>query len=551
MQGHSVDVGRWAAGGAGSGRVELGRVLRLLTAMLLLGVALLVVALLGQGVAAARPLTATPDAAGNAAPHAGGRPEGVLPPAGSMAVPAPHAAGLDADPGARDDLARSLVAATDVLTRQAVPSPAAAARSPGGSKAPERPGRGSVQLAANANWGYAKQPDEVRVADQPRLSAQPTAPKVAEVVGPVIHYADRLGKWLGNWQGTEVAALVAENRVTEHAKEATKHAYAADRLAPGASIHEASVQALRAVGDAGGELRPVAEVAHEVAKKLDKGSMDLRAGARAAEEKAGTAEGQLAAPPELRPTFEKVLSPVLGEALELSTLTSGTMTRLAFERAQANKATAMAGVLAESVTTNAEAGDGRGSIGKLRELIALTDKLADSLGQEGKDLRGAAQAAQDHADGALRAAPNPRGTQPAAPQKGTEAPQQPSDTPPVQHAGAGEPESGAGAAVQVQAAPAPAAGGGDLELAAGPAEARALVDPPAGVPDGDPFDNSPQVADGESGLDAGSSSTAPESVEVMAADSGGGDSTEADGGPASFGDDLLAGLGDTTFAGVG
>jgi hypothetical protein len=168
MQGHRVDVGRWGAGGAGSGRVELGRVLRLLTAMLLLGVALLVVALLGQGVAAARPLTATPDAAGNAAPHAGGRPEGVLPPAGSTAVPAPHAAGLGAGSGARDDLARSLVAATDVLTRQAVPSPAAAARSPGGSKAPERPGRGSAQLAANANWGYAKPPDdELRVADLP------------------------------------------------------------------------------------------------------------------------------------------------------------------------------------------------------------------------------------------------------------------------------------------------------------------------------------------------------------------------------------------------
>jgi hypothetical protein len=163
MQHGHVDVGRWAASGAESGRVELGRVLRLLTAVVLLGLALLVVALLGQGVAAARPLTATPQTAGTGGPRAAGQPEGVLPPAGRTAVPALYAAG----PAARADLTRSLDAATDVLTPQTPPSSAFATRSPEGPQAPGTPGPGSAQLAANANWGYARQPDELRVADLP------------------------------------------------------------------------------------------------------------------------------------------------------------------------------------------------------------------------------------------------------------------------------------------------------------------------------------------------------------------------------------------------
>jgi hypothetical protein len=173
MQGLAAAVDRRVRGRVGGGVTGLVRVVRAATAMVLLGAVLLIVVLVGRGVAVARePVVVSREPAGSLADlvRASARREGAGVPDLSALAPGPGAG--------NPDLARALVAADGVLRR---PGPAQGAGPPGavgGERAsPRMPDRSDPReregSATVPPLGQARKPEVVAVAAQPVMDDGP------------------------------------------------------------------------------------------------------------------------------------------------------------------------------------------------------------------------------------------------------------------------------------------------------------------------------------------------------------------------------------------
>src|SRR4029450_5573468 len=170
MQGVRSDLGGLVSCTARSDLTGVAKAVRLLTAAVLLGAALVIVALVGQGVAAARTLAAPPA------------------PALAWARGAPLHTPARVDGHVDPYLFESLTAAAGVLRQPLPPSPQADAGSPQDRNRSDAPGPGARMVAANADWGLGWRGEEqgetltVAAAD-----AQPTSPEVGALLGDITY----------------------------------------------------------------------------------------------------------------------------------------------------------------------------------------------------------------------------------------------------------------------------------------------------------------------------------------------------------------------------
>lgn len=160
MQAQQLDS-RWASGTMRGGWAGWARVVQGLTAAGLLGLALLVVVLVGQGVAAARDLPTTGAATGGGDRRGSRADAGARTPAGGLAVRALDRSGRDPR---TDRLVRDLVTATGVLAAPALPAPwerggAASATSAALPQDPGLPGvPGSQRIGIVPQWSQGVPP---------------------------------------------------------------------------------------------------------------------------------------------------------------------------------------------------------------------------------------------------------------------------------------------------------------------------------------------------------------------------------------------------------
>jgi len=164
VQGGRAGVDGWAAGAAGTGQLGLVRVVWSVTAALLLGVALLTVALVGQGVATASELQATPgDATDSRVLPAAETPgDGVA--TDQVAGPDASGTGDDVD----HDFTNATAAATVLLAQPLTPAPE-------GSEPPGPP-ESQRRTVQPESWGKAYRPEDSQDVRQERVEdagAQP------------------------------------------------------------------------------------------------------------------------------------------------------------------------------------------------------------------------------------------------------------------------------------------------------------------------------------------------------------------------------------------
>jgi hypothetical protein len=149
MHGAGADAAGWAWGGLRPGWTRAAKALRLLTAALLLGVALLLAGLVGQGVA-----VADETASSGGLPAAGATEDGVE--GDNAALPAASEPG---EGTGTDDVAASREAATSVLRQPAPPPPQTAGEDPATGEGSQQPGGdGPGDSTVVPKWGEAWRP---------------------------------------------------------------------------------------------------------------------------------------------------------------------------------------------------------------------------------------------------------------------------------------------------------------------------------------------------------------------------------------------------------
>jgi hypothetical protein len=348
VQGGRGGVDRWAVSGVGSGRAGVATVVRVLTAAVLLGVALLIVALVGQGVAGARGLTAEPAAVdGDALPTA--QPAGgEVTRAGAVTV----LTAAETSGHAHADYLWSRGTAAGVLAQSPslLPLAGGGIREAGAATQAQPPGPyGPSDLPAAEDksnlaphWGEAWRRETPRVAHAPTSTDDPTgdapsggrpsspgqpvggmAVAAAAQAQPPSSRPPRSGlltsrtqrvynATIGTWQGAEaLASRIIINQespvyrslapeVARLKNSTIENVVAARALAgatvlgTGASIAEASPAALEKVTAATSDLRELSELAERLAGMMDEGAAQLRREAEDAVKTADTADHQVA-----------------------------------------------------------------------------------------------------------------------------------------------------------------------------------------------------------------------------------------------------------------
>jgi hypothetical protein len=584
--------------GVRSGRAGLVRVVRLLTAACLLGVAVVIVALAGQGVAAARGLPAPDDVTGT-----GGQPVARV--AGQQPVAAAGPA-VPASPGAGglvEEYVEALNLTAQELSRpEPVPGNGAQAAAARGaqpdSRRPADPGTRSETAADLGRWWRPqRQPDgHLVVADvdgpdgratPPRLATAAPVPPVGSMtvaeltaqaprpedqpirlfMAQVTEDADRLAGTMSRLSSSRVG-----DRPRALAGSARTHAAEASAQAGDLRLSDAPATAKSEIRSAAADLRKLVNLALGEADKLGEADLlvqeaeQLRADARDAAAAVAVAESQAAvatdaAPPDVLPAnvsptnypVRTIVDTVVDRTKALLPRTEEAMERLQVDRRDREEA---AGLIADAERRAANAKDFAGDapisardemnavIAKLRRVGGLADKVADNMDGEGRRLRQAAELATQVVD-YLEAQVGGGDAQPAPAGKGTElVPETPApDTPANRLAGDSDEPVTPTAAVEGQSAAAQQPGAVADGTDGTEAHTREVL--PAGVP-GD--DGRHAAATGEAGEDTPAASTAPPPTEVAGGDGPGAGTTApvslpvsenvaaADPGPAGDGD---------------
>lgn len=527
MRGVGAGTGGGGAIGVAGGWVGVARVVRLLTAVGLLGLALLVVALIDQGVAAARPLPTPPSPlAGDGDLAATRPPEGGLAQAGRPAVP------VLAETGAQADLARSQLASAGVLARSALLSPEPQGTSPQGSRTPGTPAPWSAQLADNATWGYGKRPDELRVAGLPTVgdvggngtgadgvsrtgtavqhqaelvvvpaeSVKPATPVARSTVRQVMETASsHAGRVVDSLRLLKPPAGVPtadafKQRIEGHrqsANETLAHASAPDALVP-----DAPEQARTAVWNAGVDLLRLGLLARsEGSSRVQAGGHIVQSGeavTRWADELDASAAVARDAAPDRYPFRDVVGSVVQSARGWAQDLKRGTdfQSRLGSHQTDRLKVD----LLIDDIASSAMSAESRAAFNLREEALAamdatlkafrqlgeITTRVGGELNQEGKGVLAVGEPAHRYANEMLRTL-RPLGTRPGPaapddqkPEKDTQVvPAQPSPDAPVLDAGIDPEHRTSVATVQGDsrpvAQPTSAANGTPVAVAASPA----------------------------------------------------------------------------------
>ncbi|HKE98357.1 MAG TPA: hypothetical protein VKG45_05450 [Actinomycetes bacterium] len=557
------------------------RIVRLLTAALLLGVALLIVALAGQGAAAAHSL---PTAAGDATDADGqpaARTAGHQPArAGEPAVPASPGPG-----GLVDEYVRALNLSAQELAGAELTVPGDGARTasaeglrPEGSRRPTTPGAPSETASNLGRWWRPEQQRADRhlvVADLDDPDGQPTPPDLT-LPAPVplaegMTVAELMVQaqppsptsqpvWLLMDQITENARMLtvtmtrlSDRQVSAQASalftSAQEHAAKASASAQGGSLSHASDPAKAEIRLAAADLRKLSKLALGEADKIGQADVlvnqakQLREDAQNAAKAAADAVGQAAvasgaAPPAVTPEnvspvsypVSTVVDTVVKQTKELLPRTLEAMKRLQVDPRDQEEAEGLikaAEAHAENAKTFAfdaprSARDEMdAAIAKLHRVSDLASKYADNLDGEGERLREVAKNAEQLVD-FLEAE--------TAPRRGTQlVPEAPAPDAPVNRLADGGEE------------PMPSTAGVEGQDAAVRQPGGVVEDPDGGTHSQDVLhagvlgDDGRRAVTSQAGENRAAASTAPPPIEVA----GGGD-PGANFTPASTADGAIA-----------
>jgi hypothetical protein len=586
MQGAGAGAGRWAAGGT--------RVVRLLVAVCLLGTALLIMALVGQGAAAARGPTATAGAAGGGRSVAGSAGVAL---AGATTPPVRPGTGK----GVHAELAWPWSRPAGVLELSEGPPPDAGAWVAGGAGSPEDPGRsggpGTGSAAIVPDWrGWSPRAPRVAAADVvvddggggdgrspgdgtspgwsstakllpsggvrrgqlqegPRYDPTQVRDAVYKLNDDALDLRDRIRMLAGDRADPKTGRTLSELVESVRSDAA---AVAKLELPAGTRVADASQPALDRLNVFIASTRQVIRLATDTAVSVQEGSKRIQGTAEAAAQTAAPESGafikRLAAATDAAPvpgvvdegsseptTVGVIVDEVAQQARSLAQVTSETKREIAPVSPYLTRVRDLAmivGVHAEAAKRFAKdsqpvpARDGTiATINALRNFSNIVNVEAGELGGAGAKLRAAADAAARFADAVEAEIPKSGGTQPAAPSE--EAPDKGTGVePPPSPDDTGSRHAGGGTGE-----------GGPVAGAVPPAaEVAGGGDVPSSA---SPLDNPASLLMSELGDDTVGSLASERGASVDASGSG---SPDGDPGAPTFGDDPLADLDDSTFA---
>jgi hypothetical protein len=578
MRGVGADVDCWSSSGMRSGRAGVVRVVRVLTAAVLLGVALLIVAVVGQGIAGARGLTVAPVAPGAAA--SGGAPPAFRPDGGG-----PSADGATGEPassgnggGAPAEYVRSREAAAMLLAQEQLLRPwggpgaaaTAAEALPEGPRGPGRPGTGGSAVVPRL--GEAWRPELARrpVVAEAATPTGPTPPKsAAGILEPVVAAANDLARLTTKFEPASEKARPVVASIQAHADAAWWYeTWLGSWFKSRADVHAEAQAAIDELVGLSGYLGGYAD---RMASDLGRDGEIVRAAVADAQTLARYSSMTVRVPLGLGGSlpYHDIPKAMEEEAYKLYGLVmaytrdrdiTGLPLKVSDDAATARMYAGADTPGAQNAAQNAT----EAAIAHLDRLATavsrFASRFAEGLGEDREQLRAAAGAATDAAGkaaaqlmrriGGEPLVPDGEDGQPAAPQQGgllLEDSETSPDAPADRHAGTGGREQAGLGAGSDQPAVEPVAGGTGPGPA--PAEQHATPDTP-GVPGtgSDPFDNGVLVGGSDAALDGGVPSspgiaTTPVGDSVAAVDLADAAAPDGDPGSPSFESETFANVG--------